>query len=224
MSKIKEIIEKLESGSAAVVTLAEHGGEKVRLNCAFRSGESPTFDLLFPPHALKTHTLDLGVNCQVVVKHRGNEVNIIAELDQALNERCLRFIGREPIKPEALRDYFRVGINTNIEIGYMPDPKEVKAKNWQMMGTTIDLSASGVLALFAERPLSNNRLYIWITELESGNIIHCTGNVVRTYRMRKNKYQVAMHFENVSQKIRDTLIAFCLQEQRRQLRDNLQID
>ena len=222
MSTIKEIIEKLENGSAATITLPEENGEAARLTCAFKNSESPFFDLLFPPNALKINSLPMGMNCQMVVKHRGSEVNIIAELDEVINERCLRMIGREPIKPEALREYFRVGLNTDIEIGYTPGAKEVKIRAWKMIGTTIDLSASGVLGLFAEKPHSGNRLYIKISNPESNAVIHCIGHVVRTYRMRKNRYQVALHFDNVAQKTRDTLIAVCFQEQRKQLRENIQ--
>ncbi|WP_028579329.1 PilZ domain-containing protein [Desulfogranum japonicum] len=222
MANIKEIIEKLESGSAATITLQEQNGDLARLTCAFRSGESPSFDLLFPPNSLKIPNLIMGINCQLVVKHRGNDVNIIAELDKVVNERCLRLIGREPIRPEALREYFRVGINTSIEIGYTPEAREVRTNAWQMLGTTIDLSASGVLALFAEKPPSKKRLYIRITDPESNKIIHSHGHVVRSYRMRKNRYQVAIHFEKVAQKTRDALIALCFQEQRKQLRENIQ--
>ncbi|WP_319548162.1 PilZ domain-containing protein [Desulfogranum marinum] len=223
MTKIEEIIEKLQDGAEALVDLCYKNKEEHRHNALFSKAESPCFELFFPPKSWNSEELLLGKNYQLTVKHKGAAVNIIAELDTVINDRRLGFIAREPIKPEALREYFRVSINTPIEIGYLPSPKEVKLKKWNMVGTTVDLSASGVLGLFAEKPESSSRIQISITDPASQNSISCFGHVVRTYRMRKNRYQVALHFESVSQDIRDRLIAFCLQEQRRQLRENIEV-
>ncbi|PID72064.1 MAG: hypothetical protein CSA31_00180 [Desulfobulbus propionicus] len=222
MGKIEELVEKLRDGSEAVLDLTDKNGNTHRLNALYAQGDTPRFELFFPPNAWKSSDLALGVNCQVMVRHKGVGVNLVAELDQILNKRRLQFIAREPIKPEALREYFRVLINTTVEIGYIPGPKEVKTKKWQMVGTTVDLSASGVLGLFAEKPPSNNRLQIRIIDPSTLTPIACIGHVVRTYRMRKKRYQVALHFDNVEQSLRDKLIACCLAEQRKQLRENVE--
>lgn len=224
MAKIEEIIEQLQDGAEALVDLPMQNNEEKRLNAIFSKAESPSFELFFPPKAWNIDDLLLGMNCQLTVKHKGATVNIIAELDTVINDRRLAFIAREPIKPEALREYFRVSINTPIELGYLPGPKEVKLKKWNMIGTTVDLSACGVLGLFAEKPASSKRIHINITEPANQKSISCFGHVVRTYRMRKNRYQVALHFDNVSQDVRDQLISFCLQEQRRQLRENIEVE
>ncbi len=224
MAKIEEIIEQLQDGSETLVDLPNKKNEEHRLNAIFSKAESPYFELFFPPKAWNSDELLLGMNCQLTVKHKGASVNIIAELDTIINDRRLGFIAREPIKPEVLREYFRVSINTPIEIGYIPGPKEVKLKKWSMIGTTVDLSGCGVLGLFAEKPEANNRIHITMTDQASQTSISCFGHVVRTYRMRKNRYQVALHFENISNDVRDRLISCCLQEQRRQLRENIEVE
>ncbi|MBM9513147.1 PilZ domain-containing protein [Desulfogranum marinum] len=224
MAKIEEIIEQLKDGSEAVVDLPTKENEDNRFNAIFSKAESPYFELFFPPKTWNSKDLLLGVNCQLTVKHKGASVNIIAELDTVINDRRLGFIAREPIKPEALREFFRVSINTPIEIGYLPGPKEVKLKKWSMVGTTVDLSGCGVLGLFAEKPETTNRIHITMTDPASQKTISCFGHVVRTYRMRKRRYQVALHFDNISSDVRDQLIACCLQEQRRQLRENIEVE
>ena len=224
MAKIDEIIAQLQDGSEALVDLPTQENEDNRFNAIFSKAESPYFELFFPPKAWNSKDLLLGINCQLTVKHKGASVNIIAELDTVINDRRLGFIAREPIKPEALREYFRVSINTPIEMGYLPSAKEVKLKKWNMIGTTVDLSGCGVLGLFAEKPEATNNIHIKITDPASQKIISCFGHVVRTYRMRKKRYQVALHFDNISSDIRDQLISCCLQEQRRQLRENIEVE
>lgn len=224
MAKIEEIIEQLKDGSEALVDLPTKENENNRFNAIFSKAESPYFELFFPPKTWSSKDLILGINCQLTVKHKGASVNIIAELDTVINDRRLGFIAREPIKPEALREYFRVSINTPIEIGYVPGSKEVKLKKWSMVGTTVDLSGCGVLGLFAEKPEATNSVQIQITDPSNQKIISCFGHVVRTYRMRKKRYQVALHFDNITNDVRDQLIACCLQEQRRQLRENIEVE
>lgn len=224
MSKIEKIIDNLNDGAHVVIDLPIGDQDTHRLNAAFQKDEGLEFELFFPPDSWNIEELQLGLNCQLTVKHKGGDVNLIAELDKVVSDRRLSFIAREPIKPEALREFFRVTTNVPIEIGYAPGPKEVKTKAWKMVGTTVDLSGSGVLGLFAGKPPSENRINISIEDPASETKILCTGDVVRTYRMRKKRFQVAMHFNAVDQVTRDRLIAFCLQEQRKQLREKIQVE
>ncbi|WP_161630011.1 PilZ domain-containing protein [Desulfogranum mediterraneum] len=224
MSKIEDIIHKLQDGAESVIDLPDKHNEEHRYNAAFVGLEPPHFQLVFPPKSWESDSLLMGVNCQLTVKHKHNTVNLIAELDSVASDRRLNFIGREPIKPEELREYFRVAINTSIEIGYTAGASEVKLRSWKMIGTTVDLSGSGVLGLFAEKPASNSRLYIQIGIPQSEDMLSWIGHVVRTYRMRRNRYQVALHFDDITPKKRDQIIACCLQEQRRQLRERVQTE
>ncbi len=222
-TKLEKIIEKLKDGAATVIDLKDKDSEELRFNAAFFHIDGTDFELFFPPRSWEVDNLQLGVNCQVAVKHKGTTVNIVAELDRVVNDRRLGFIAREPVKPEDLREYFRISINTSIELAYTPGEKEIKVTPWNMIGTTIDLSASGVLGLFAEKPLTENRLSIKINKPDTQEQICCTGHVIRTYRMRKKSYQVALHFDNIDQETRDKLIACCLKEQRKRLREYIEI-
>ncbi len=222
MAKIENILQKLENGAETIIDLPTND-ENRRLNAAFVSGEIPNFQLVFPPDSWEEKDLVLGISCHITVKYKGTPVSILAELDKIDDARRLSFIAREPIDPESLREYFRVSLNIPVEISYTPGPREVKVNSWKMLGTTINLSGCGVLGMFTEKPPSFKRLQITIYPPESETTIRCSGNVVRTYRLRQKKYQVALHFINVDQALRDTLISYCLQEQRRQLRDNIRL-
>lgn len=221
VAKIDEILDKLNDNAPTVVDIPSDQGDALRCKALLIKKEPPLLELLFPPNSWTEADLKMGAYCNLAVEHKGLAVNLIARLDNIVGNRRLHFTAREPVSPEALRDFFRVSINTQIEASYFAGPQEVKTQTWKMVGTTIDLSGSGVLALFAEKPPSSNRIQLVISMPGDEASIVCLANVVRCYRLRKNRYQVAFHFENITAKTRDQLVSICLQEERRQLRENV---
>jgi c-di-GMP-binding flagellar brake protein YcgR len=223
VARINEILEKLTDNAPVVVDIPGKYEENFRCKALFIKKESPALELVFPPLSWEAESLQIGADCNLAVEHNGMTINLIARLDGVVRDRRLSFTAREPVSPEMLRDYFRVSINIPIEASYIAGPKETKIRTWKMVGTTLDLSGSGVLALFAEKPASNFRIQLVITPSTEESPIVCLANVIRTYRIRKNRYQVAFHFESIPSKTRDQIISCCLQEERRQLRENVQI-
>jgi len=221
VAKIEEILDKLNDNAPVVVDIPSTTEEALRCKALLIKKTPPLLELLFPPDSWTETDLKIGANCNLAVEHKGLTVNLIAKLDRVVGDRRLQFTAREPVSPEALRDFFRVAINATIEASYIAGPQEVKIQTWKMVGTTIDMSGSGVLALFAEKPPSTNRIQLIISMPSNETPLVCLANVVRSYRLRKNRYQVAFHFDNVTAKTRDQLISFCLQEERRQLRENV---
>ena len=224
MSRIDEILEKLRDKASTVVDLPGIRDEVFRCKALLIKQESPQLELLFPPNSWKGEDLKMGANCSLSIEQDGRQISMIAKLDAVTNDRRLQFTAREPITPESMRDYFRVPINTAIQASYVAEQRETKVQSWKMVGTTIDLSGSGVLAMFAAKPPSERRILLEITPTEDSEPIFCLAEVVRTYRLRNNRYQVAFHFIEVTTKIRDQLISCCLKEQRRQLRENVRTE
>jgi c-di-GMP-binding flagellar brake protein YcgR len=222
VARINDILEKLNDNAPTVVDIPGNREENFRCNALFIKRESPTLELVFPPHSWEADDLRIGSDCYLAVEHNGLTVNLIARLDGVVRERRLSFTAREPVSPETLRDFFRVSINIPIEASYIAGPKETQTHTWKMIGTTLDLSGSGVLAIFAEKPPSNYRIQLVLTIPDEAAPVVCLANVIRSYRIRKNRFQVAFHFENIATKTRDLVISCCLQEQRRQLRENVQ--
>ena len=222
MARIKEILEKLNDNAPTIVDLPSNSEENFRCKALLIKKEAPNLELVFLPHSWVADDLAFGADCNLAIEHNGMTINLIARLDGVVRERRLRFTAREPIAPEVLREYFRVAINLPIEVSYIAGPKEMNTQTWKMIGTTLDLSGSGVLALFAEKPPSNHRIQMIISIPNEETPVVCLAYVVRSYRIRKNRFQVAFHFENISTKTRDVIISCCLQEQRRQLRENVQ--
>jgi hypothetical protein len=53
-------------------------------------------------------------------------------------------------------------------------------------------------------------------------LIICSGQVIRSERIRKNHWLTAFHFNNIPSDARELITKNCFAEQRRQLRDNIQ--
>lgn len=221
MSRIDDILEKIDDNAQVLVDIPSHKEETIRCKALLVKKESPLFELVFLPNTWVADDLRLGANCSMIIDHQGSSINLIARLESIVNNRRILFTGKEPVSPESLRDYFRVSTNVPIEASYIAGPKEIHAQTWKMVGTTIDISGSGVLAMFAEKPQSNHRIQLVITIPNQEAPAVCLANVIRCYRLRQNRYQVAFHFENISTKTRDQVVSFCLQEERRQLRENV---
>ena len=221
MARIDDILNKLYDNAQVVVDLPSYKDESIRCKALLIKKETPQLELVCVPNSWEDDDLKIGANCNMVIEHKGDTVTLIARLDNIAGPRRLNFTAREPVSPETLRDYFRVSTSLPIEASYIAGPKEVNAQTWKLHGTTIDLSGSGVLALFAEKPASNNRIQLIISIPNEETPVVCLANVVRTYRLRQKRYQVAFHFENISAKTRDVIVSYCLHEERRQLRDHV---
>lgn len=207
----------------ATVDIPVAKGEAQRLNCVFKQTTPPSFRLVFPPHTLEMDRIAMGTDCRLIVKMDSGSINLNIKIDAVDGDRALLCTAMESISPEALREYFRVMISAPIRARYVPGPNEVH-EPWELEGHTIDLSGGGVLALFSGKPANINRIQLELYLPGQASPVRCTARVVRTYRMRKNRYQVAFSFVTIERKARDLIISCCLQEQRRQLRDKVRVE
>lgn len=222
MSRLDELLAKIADNVPAVVDIPGQGGEMFRCNALVTGKKSPALELLFPPDAWQAEDLRLDGSCSIAVEHQGQKIVLIARLEQAIDNRRLRFIAREPITPESLRDYFRVPINTPVKASYTAEQRDTLMASWKITGTALDLSGSGMLAMFSEKPPSSQRILLEITPPENPEPIFCLANVIRSYRVRRNRLEIAFHFIEMTSKTRDQIVSCCLKEQRRQLRENVQ--
>jgi len=224
VSGISEIVNELLDRTRVVVDIPIRDSESQLLQSVLRKRQAPQLALFFSPGALQVDEIEAGTTCHLTVKHHDSSINLLARIDGLEDNRTLLLTATESVRPEAMREYFRVSINTPIVAEYRPGPKEIKNKPWTLEGSTIDLSGGGVLALFTEKPLNRKRIHLAIRLPDHAEPAVCMAEVVRTYRMRKKRYQVAFHFADIDQKTRDLIISCCLQEQRRQLRNKIRVD
>ncbi len=226
MSSLESTFAKIEDGKAVRVALPlKDEIEKQRISCVYRAEEPPRFSLLFTPGSLPVDRIDLHRKCMVLIDIAGRNVSLAADIEEIPDHDTLRLIGRDVISHQQMREYFRVDVNTPIVAAPLLPPDDDNEKGtWRLTGETIDVSGSGLLAAFPE-PLEKNRQVRVDLVLPTGDgqVVQMVGHVVRTRKIRSNRYHVGLHFDLIDPETRDKIMACCFDIQRRHLRLKVQV-
>jgi hypothetical protein len=223
-SSLTRLLVSIADKEPARISLSTMAGETLHLDCIYRAGTNPGFFLVFPLKNIPNE-IDISKQCSISV-HSTNEdaapLLLNAKIEEIIGKSTLELTAQKSIDPTTLRQFFRVAIYAPVTISYEPKSNPDPSQTWSLAGETLDISGSGFLALFREE--CRNRQNITITlELPSPQAsISCTGHVVFTRRIRKEKWHIALHFDDISSKHRDIILSNCLHEQRRQLEKGLQ--
>ncbi len=222
VSSVIELIKKIQDSQIAEINLQLLEGGSVQLKCVYKESEAPHFFLVFPPKQLPAN-IDTSKGCLVAIKNSEKAITFKAGIEEIKSDRILELFAQKTIDPVSLRTYYRADLRTPISATYEPGPEE-RAKPWSFSGETLDLSGGGVLAIFPNEFPNKQRILVHIPLPNTDNKeIRCLAHVVLTQRLRKERWKIALQFDNLSQKEKDFIVSCCLSEQRRQLRENIQI-
>lgn len=222
MSSLVDLIKKIQDSQPAEVNLQLREGGSVQLRCVYKESDAPNFFLVFPPKQLPTN-LDTGKSCLVAIKGHEQSITFKAGIEEIKGDRILELFAQKTIDPISLRTYYRADLRTPISATYEPGPEE-RAKPWSFSGETLDLSGGGALAIFPNEFPNKQRILVHIPLPNTENKeIRCLAHVVLTQRLRKERWKIALQFDNLTQKERDFIVSCCLSEQRRQLREKVQM-
>jgi hypothetical protein len=197
-----------------------------RERCIFQQTTPPRFHLLFEPGTLPAEDLDSKSPCIISLDMAGHSVSIEAMITQIINSQVIELIARKTITHEQMREYFRVDYTVPILTSSRHPEEDLDAveKYWQLSGTVIDLSGSGLLAIFHEEPPADKLVRIQLALRDDrSNTLSFLARPVRISEVEKNRYVVAYHFEEINDEDRDKIIGQCLITQRRLLRLNVQV-
>ena len=218
---ISKTIKQLADSETAKIDLSTTTGEIVRLNCIYKVSDSPSFFLIFPPKTLPDN-IDIDQHCPISINAGKSSLTLIAKITSIKGDRTLELVGKNSVKPESLREYFRVDTKVNIEARFEPESPDSQIQPWSLKGKTLDLSGSGLLAILPEEPQTRHGIIVTIDLYNNQKYIECLCHVIRIKRLRREKYQVSFHFDSISPKHKDSIISFCLKEQRNRLREKIQ--
>lgn len=219
---IKSIVNAIPDRQPASVTLTDSSGRSMQLTCVFKESEAPSFFLLFPPGAIP-EDIDKNWSCMFTSRNASDEsVTFHAEIVQFPNNRVIELLAQKAIRPEDLREYFRVNIKAKISVFYDPEKDEVDEQPLELDGETVDISQTGVLTILTDECRIRKPVMIEIDLPNPSDTIICSGCVIRSKRIRKNRWLTAFHFDNISSRSREIIAKNCFAEQRRQLRENIQ--
>lgn len=220
-SSVISIIKKIKDSEVAKLRLTGRNGEPVHLDCIYKEAESPNFFLVFPPKTIPDD-LEMSQECTVAINSQDDSLVLTADIESRQGDRTLEMTGKEIIDPVSLREYFRVLYRTTVTASFEPTSVDSNTRSWKLEGSSVDLSGTGVLAIFPQELENRHNIFLEFNLPEVNVTVQCVGRVVRTKRIRKSRYQVALHFDHITRKNRDAIITACLQEQRRQLRERME--
>jgi c-di-GMP-binding flagellar brake protein YcgR len=219
-SSVVDLIKMIQDSQAAEINLPLKDGSSVQLRCIYKESLAPHFFLVFPPKQLPTD-IDSSKSCLVAVKGEDKSVTFKAGIEAIKGDRILELFAQKTIDPISLRTYYRADLRTAISASYQPGPEE-RAQAWELTGETLDLSGGGALAIFPKEFPNKQRIHLHLHLPHTDKEIDCLAHVIRMKKLRKERWHVALEFDNLAQKERDCIVSCCLKEQRRQLRENIQ--
>jgi len=223
---LDEIFTKIQTGKAVRIALPIIGiMEKKRVNCVYQKENPPEFSLLFNPGVLPTEEIDVNRKTAVLLDISGRSISLAADIKQIVNDQTLQLVAQEVISHEQLRDYFRVDISAPLVARpALPENSLDTEEEWNLNGETVDVSGSGLLALFST-PIDQDKPVRVDLVLPTGDVqtVQTIAHVVRSRKISDDQYQVALHFDQIKSEDRDRIMACCFEIQRKHLRLKVQV-
>ncbi len=218
---LDEIFTQIETDKAVRIGLPIIGTtEKKRISCVYQQTNPPEFILLFTPGSLPADEIDMNRKAAVLLDIKGQSISLSADIQEKINNQALRLVAREVIQHEQLRDYFRVDISAPL----VARPALAKDQEWSMNGETVDVSGSGLLAIFNQPVDQGEPVRVeLILPTGNGKPIEAVAHVVRSRKIGENQYQIALHFDTIDSEDRDRIMACCFEIQRKHLRLKVQV-
>ncbi len=194
--------------------------DRVRAQCLYQQIEPPKFSLLFKKGALPVEDLDIQEPCIISIDMGGPTVSLEAMIQKVANEQTLEMIVRKSMSHDQMREFFRVDAVTSvISKSFHTELFNNKSEPWSTSGQTVDISGSGILALFNEKPQPDRQVKLEITiPSTEPETIKVLAHQIRVQELHDGRFEVAYHFDDITIEDRDKIIGCCLVIQRKMLR------
>ncbi len=221
---VTNILQSIPDKQSARINLSTKKGESLYLDCNYRKGVAPSFTLVFLDKDLPKE-IDVSRQCSITINDRdrdGIPLVLKANIDVVSDNHTMDLTAQDVVDPTKLRQYFRVPISVPVTVSFAKESNGEILRQWSLAGETLDLSGSGLLALFEDECPDLHGIIITMELFSPKASITCVGHVVQTRRVRRKRWQIALHFDDITNKQRDIIISNCFYEQRKQLEKGLQ--
>lgn len=227
MLTANNVIIKIPDAKAVKVFLPmKNNHERHCIHGVYQNSTSPFFSLNFDQGVLPVNSINCNGTCILNINIDGPTTFFEAKIYKIKDTQHLVMTALRQISPEQMREFFRVKVVVSVVAeSFQPQRIEnIDDSNIILEGETIDISASGILASFPNRPIFEKqaKLKIILPTL-SNEIISVIAHPVRTVKISDKQFDVAFHFDDVTAVDRDKIIEFCLIIQRRLLRIKIKV-
>ncbi len=222
-----DILEKIPDKKPVRVFLPlTNEKEPYRVQGVFEHEKESIFRLLFAPGELP-EGIDIRREAMISVDMGGPATSLEAKIkDVADNGQLIELELVKSVSHGQMREFFRVDASTPV-ISKPFANNNSAAEQWEVAGESIDISGSGILATFDEKIPEAKFISLQLTlpteDVEENEIIEIIAHQVRSYQREDGRYQVAFHYDNISDEDRDKIIGACLILQRKMLRLKVRI-
>jgi len=203
----------------------KNGPEHFRTQCVYQKTTPPNFTLAFKPGALPVDEIDQEKTCIISVDMGGATTSLEAVIHKLSGPQSLDMTIQKSISHGQMREFFRVDATTNvISKSFHAEVFNTDSKPWSLKGYTVDISGSGILAVFSEEPPADAQVRLEIaTPMADSEIVKVLAHRVRAQKMNDGLYEVAYHFDDITTEDRDKIIGCCLVIQRKMLQLKVQV-
>lgn len=220
------IISKIQDGKTVRVFLPlKDSREKYIAHGVYRKSTAQYFNLQFNQGVLPINSIDPNGPCILNIRIDGPSTFFEAEIYKIKDLQHLVMTAIRQISPELMREFFRVKVVSNVVVeSFQLQHTGEPANNFILKGETIDISASGILASFSNKPIFKKQVKLKINlPTQSNEIINVIAHPVRTVKISDKQYNIAFHFDDITSVDRDKIIECCLIIQRRSLRLKIKV-
>lgn len=213
----------LKSHQVGHITLYTTDQEPKRLRCVSVAETPPQIEVTLKKGDLPpTEKIDIKSGCVIHFETTDSVVCLVNDIEEVKSGR-LKVHNVEQVNRLQKRQYFRVDTNVPATSEYKVGDHGQELTRL-LSGMVRNLSANGALIELDEplKALDRIKLHIELPPPQDKKIT-CIGKVVRLDQKENGGYEVAMHFPEVDDRSRESLIQFCLSEQRKQLRFRVEI-
>jgi len=214
------VLDQLNEYRVVKAVLPLHEGGQQLIDGVAKTTSPPELEITFLPEQLNVETLNMDEPCQISFDVAGSTKSIRAKVISVLSDAKLQLELVESFTHTQKRAYFRVDADLSVSYWVLEEENPL-AKSIQ---TPVNISGGGV-RLPVDEPLRDGT-HIGLEFVLDGpepRVVECVATVVRTYEGGPTGKQVALTFVDLEEEDQDAIVAYCLAEQRKQLRLKVQV-
>ncbi len=214
------VLDQLKEYRVVKVVLPLTEGGQQLIDGVAKATPPSGIEITFLPDQLNPASLNLGESCQVSFDSGGSTRSIRARITSVVSDAKLQLEMVESFTHAQKRAYFRVDADLSVSY-WVLEAENPLARSIQ---TPVNISGGGV-RLPVDEPLPEG-LKLGLELVLDGpepRVVECVASVVRTYEGGPTGKQVALTFVDLEEEDQDAIVAYCLAEQRKQLRLKVQL-
>jgi len=202
-----------------VVLPLQEGGQQL-IDGVAKTTTPPQLEITFLPDQLNTEDLNQEEPCQISFDVAGATKSIRAKITSVLSDAKLQMEMVESFTHVQKRAYFRVDADLSVSYWVLSEGTPLA----RSIHTPVNISGGGVRIPVDEPVKDGTEIGLEIIlDAPDPRVVECVAKAVRTYDGGPTGRQVALTFVDLDEEDQDAIVAYCLAEQRKQLRLKVQV-